>query len=57
VDDEKDNEKPWREDRQRYQARDALPIPSGQAFYAKTLRCAAGRYVGCMAQVGVLDVA
>jgi hypothetical protein len=31
--------------------RDALPIPNAQAFYAKTLRCATGRYVGCMVRV------
>jgi len=30
--------------------RDALPTQSALAFYAKTLRYAAGRYAGCMAQ-------
>ncbi|MDE2634115.1 MAG: hypothetical protein OSA82_13485 [Paracoccaceae bacterium] len=33
--------------------RDALPVPNALVFYAKIQRCAAGRSVGCMAQVVV----
>jgi hypothetical protein len=32
--------------------RDALPIQSALAIYAKILWCAAGRFVGCMAHGG-----